>query len=230
MKAAIKFIMISVGLTLLAVAIGAIVFSTQLEGMLRTAAEDHLGYLFETDVHVEAIRIAPVRKGVKVLGLTLQNPPSFKEGAAIYCERLLVLPQFRSLFSREPVIREVALEGLKVNVRHEVGEGTNLGYLAKRARSLAETQDEGEEGSNGRLFRVRQFTSTGARMKVSSNMVPGVPLTVKVEPFVVEELTEGEPVTPAKLSAVFLRSLVLEVVTLKGFLRPVARALRKEVE
>ena len=76
MKAAIKFIMISVGLTLLAVAIGAIVFSTQLEGMLRTAAEDHLSHLFETDVHVEAIRIAPVRKGVKVLGLTIQNPPS----------------------------------------------------------------------------------------------------------------------------------------------------------
>lgn len=229
MRAALKFIMIAVGLALIGLTLAAIVFSIRFEDVLRAEAQDRLSHILGVDVTLESIRLAPVHKGVKIMGLTVENPPSFKQGSAVVCERVVIMPQLRSVFSRTPTIKKIVMEGTRVNLRYEVGEGTNLGHLSKQARNLAETQGGKTGWFGARQIRVREFTCSGAKMQIRSMLTAEVPISLNIAPFTIEELSEDTPVSPAKLSSIVLRSLVMEVITLKGLLRPVKNLLEKEV-
>lgn len=223
MRAAIRLIMIVVGLTLLGVAVGAVVFRGQVERLARERLQERLGHVVESEVRIEAIRPAPLEYGVALVGVEVDNPAAFKAGPAIRCGRILLRPDWRTIFNKTLTLEQILVEDAEIHLRHELGQGTNLGALAQQAARLSEAQQQ------GRMVIVREFACKEAKMRLTSNLTPA-PIPMTLSPFKLGEIREGRPVSTAKLTAVFLRSLVVETLTLKGLLRPVVDLLGNEVK
>ncbi len=224
MKSALKTVMIVVGLVLIGISVGAVVITTQMEDRICDRLAARLARDFGTEVSLEEVRLVPWRRGVELIGLTIANPPQFKEGHALRFERILVQPVLRTLFSDTLTLSRVVLEGAEVNLRYELGDGTNLGRLGRQAADRAATNPE------GRHVRVRECRCEGAKVRLKANLLPTPAVPIKIAPFTMKELDEDRPVSTPKLAAVFVESLVLEIVTLKGLLRPVGNLLRKEAD
>jgi len=231
MKSIIKSGMIAIGLTLIGMAVAVVLLRAPLEGFARSRIELRLGHVFGSDAQVRELRLLPAERGIELLGVTINNPPSFEPGPAIACERVLVCPDFRTLFSSVLVVDEVILTGTAADLRYRVGEGTNLGQLSKQAADLAAAQQTmSAQGVSERMLKVKTLTCSGARMTVRGVATAGIPLTLRVEPFTLHDLGDGKSVSFAKASSIFLRSLLMETITIKGLLRPVVELLRDEVK
>ena len=229
MKAVIKFVMIVVGLGLIAVSVAGLIFSSRLEGRLRPRLESRLGHIMGTDVEIAALRIAPARRGIELSDVTVLNPPSFKLSPALECKKITVRPVFQSLFSSAPTIEEILLDGMTIHLRYELGEGTNLGHMARQAATLAEQPATGWSMMR-RPVRVNAVRCSGADMKIRSNVTPGVPLSLRIEAFELKDVGEGRPVSAAKLTSIILKSILMEAVTLKGLFRPIVDLIRDEAQ
>lgn len=223
MKAAIRLIMIIIGLSLIGTAVGAVLLRGQLENLTRQRYAAKLGHVFNSDVRIERIRIVPLERGVELLNVEVDNPPGFKQGPAIQCRRILLRPELRTIFSPTIVFENILVDGVSLDLRFELGKGSNLGALTKQAANLAETQQ------GGRMVVVKEFACKNAAMKISSNVTP-IPFSMEIAPFKLKELREDRPLNTPKLTAVFLRSLLMETLTLKGLLRPVFDLLDGEVK
>lgn len=219
----LKFIMIAIGLILIGLGVAGILFLPRLERFAVGKVETRLGLILDTEVKLGAIRPATMGRGIELRGLTVRNPETFKAGDAIQCGRILLRLDPRTLFSRNPVIEQIDLEDLDVHLRHEAGDGTNLGYMNKRASDLA-----AKDPSKTRIL-VRRIECRGARMKLDSNVLPLPGISMDLAPFTIENPGEGKPISTAKATSIFLRSLIIETVTLKGLLAPLADLLRGEL-
>ena len=219
----LKFIMIAIGLVLIGLGVAGILFLPRAERFLVSKAEARLGLILDTEVKIGAIRPAPMGRGIELRELTVRNPEPFQAGEAIECSRILLRLDPRTFFARNPAVEQIDFEGLKINLRHEAGDGTNLGYMAKRASDLA-----AKDTSKTRIL-VRRIECPGARMKLESNVLPLPGVSMELAPFTLENLGDGKPISTAKATSIFLRSLIIETVTLKGLLRPLADLLRGEL-
>ena len=129
------------------------------------------------------------------------------------------------------------MEGTKVNLRYEVSEGTNLGWLAERAQRFSSDAAAKKRGVNARertraasqRFVIETLHSDGAVIYLSSNLVPLAKLDVNIEPFVLENLSQDNPVTTGELSVLFLQGLLAEAGSVTGMLKPVFTMVRKEL-
>ncbi|HPO14962.1 MAG TPA: AsmA family protein [Candidatus Hydrogenedentes bacterium] len=227
MKTLLKTVMIPVGLLLLAIAVATLLASTQIEDMIRSRLQDRITHILGTDLRVANINILPARLGIELQDLTIKNPPEFKQGDVLLCHRILVRPDWRTLFSRTIVIKEIILNGMAVNLRYKVGEGTNLGYVRKQAAALAETQPP---QPGGRMLLVKAVRSGTIDFHISSILTAELPLALHVEPFTLNNVGEGQPISTAKLASIITRSLMMEALTLKGILRPAVNLLRDEIQ
>lgn len=229
MKAAIKAIMITAGLALIALSIGGLIFSSRLESLLRPRLESRLGHIMGTDIEIAALRIAPARRGIELSNVIVLNPPSFKLGPAIECEKIIIRPAWQSLFSPTLTLDEIFLDGMTIHLRYELGEGTNIGHMVQQAANVAEQPASGWSIMR-RPLRVNAVRSAGADLKIRSNVAPGVPLSLRIETFELKDAGEGKPVSAAKLTSIILRSILMETVTLKGLFRPVVDLIQRETK
>lgn len=219
----LKFIMIAIGLVLIGLGVAGMLFLPRVERFAVGKAESRLGLILDTEVKVGAIRPAPMGRGIELRGLIVRNPEPFKAGDALECGRILLRLDPRTLFSRNPAVEQIDIEDLVIYLRHEAGNGTNLGYMAKRASDLA------AQGTSKTRILVRRIECPGARMKLESNVLPLPAVSMELAPFSLENLGDGKPISTAKATSIFLRSLIIETVTLKGLLRPLADLLRGEL-
>ncbi len=220
--------MIVVGFVLIAVAAAAIFITMRFEGVFRDQVEARISESLGVAAGIDHIRLAPARLGIELRGVRLKNPPEFKEDQAIECERILIQPDLRTVFSETIAINEIILNGLRINLRYRPGEGTNLGQISRQAAQHAEPAS-GAKAPRRRVL-VKEVKSSGGTFEARSNLSLGVPVSLHIEPFAIKSVGGGQPVSPAKLTSIVLRSLVMEAVTLKGLLRPVVELLRKEVQ
>lgn len=231
MKSIIKSGMILIGLLLIGIAVVPVLLHTPLEAYARSRIEQRLGHIFGSDAHVRELRLVPAKRGIELLGVTIDNPPSFEPGPAVICERMFVSPNFRTLFSRVLVVDEVTLNGTSADLHYRAREGTNLGLLSKQAADLAAAQQTlAAQDASERMLKIKKLTCSGVRMTIRGVATAGIPLTLRVEPFTLHNLGDGKSVSFAKASSIFLRSLLMETITLKGLLRPVVELLREEVK
>ncbi len=222
MKAAVRLIMTTVGLVLIAIAVGAIVLREQAGEFAKGRVARQMSHVLGTDTSVERISISPFERAIVLHRLAVKNPPEFKSGDAIRCEKLSLVPDWRTVFGRSPTVHELRLEGTEIDLRYELGRGSNLGMLSQHAADLAKTNPP------GRRLRIERLRSEAAKMRLDSNITPKSPVSFQVAAFEVDNLDDGEGISAAKLSSVVLRSLVLEVITVKGLLRPVVSLLTGE--
>lgn len=218
MKSALKFLAVGTGLVLIALAIGGIFLSFQAERTLQVSLEKALSYIFSTDVMIDKLEIAPLQKTIKVSGITIANPPGFPAGTALGCESLTATFDVKSFSTGEPIINLLELKGVVVNVRHELGKGTNiqklLDALSEKASSIAATSPRVAK----KKFLVRELRCQSAQAAASTNILPKLNPDVTIAPFTMTNLGEGQPIALADVCKVLLQTLLKN--SIKSALKP----------
>ncbi|MCP4645134.1 MAG: hypothetical protein GY851_32130 [bacterium] len=230
MKSCFKTIVALIGLVLIVIGVGAILIATQVERTVKASLEKSLTYVYQTPVVIDEVQVSVLDGSVTALGLTVANPPGFVEAPAMRFGRVIVRFDMPSLLSSSPTIEEIRLEELKVNLRYELREGTNLGQLAKNADRLHNTESKDTPRGAKRSFVVKEVRVEEARIDLSANVLPLSSIEMKVSPFSLNEIDNDTPVRMSEMSVVFIRNLLTEGVTLKGALKPVGERLRSEFE
>ena len=238
LKKVLKLTVTIVGVVLILVAIGALLFIPRMDEFARKMMERQLTYLYMTDATIDAVDVALLRQTVEVKGLTVLNPPPFRKGPALSIKRMVVEYDWKSLLTRTARIRWASLEGIDVHLRYEVTDGANLVVLMENAMQLEQGSVEECEASRGtdeppgvrRMMIIQDFLCGQTTVHISTNLAPFSSASMDIAPFKLKELGEGKPISPARAVVVFLRGLMTETLTFKGLLRPVADAIREEID
>jgi uncharacterized protein involved in outer membrane biogenesis len=238
LKRVLKLIVIVTGTVLILAALAILALVTRLDGALKGIVEREVSRIYLTDVTIERVDVSPLRQTVEIHGLTVENPPKFRKGPAMTIGRIEVLVDLKSLFTATPRIRRILVEKTDVHLRYELSDGTNLRALTQNAEQLdtapvpqeTASKPESDEGGSGRKLIVDEFTCQDSVIHVSTNLVPFSSGSLDLSKFSIKGLGEGRAVSPARISIIFLKSVMLETLTLKGVLRPVASLLSREVD
>jgi len=220
LKGCLKAVLITVGTLLILAAVAALLLLTRADTYATDAVAGALTHAAKTEVRVDEVRIAPLRRTVEIHGLTLMNPPSFKPKPAIEVDRLALQVDLRTVFSKSPRVEQAVVDGAHVHIRYKLAKGTNLGALAALAS---------EAGENERSFVIDEFRCQGVKVSLSANVVPAPPVSFELAPFALSGDVGQRPLTTGEVTAIFLRTLLHETVTLKGLLRPVGNLIRDEI-
>ena len=65
---------------------------------------------------------------------------------------------------------------------------------------------------------------------MSANFIPGPDVVLNVVTIRLENLENGAPITTAEATSIFLRSVLVETLSIKGLLRPIFNKIRGEVD
>ncbi|HOZ48617.1 MAG TPA: hypothetical protein PLO37_20015 [Candidatus Hydrogenedentes bacterium] len=243
MKRVFRAILLGLGVLLIVLAVGGLLLATRLDQVVREAIEVRLSYMFMADVAIEDVNVSLFRGLLEVRGLTVSNPPTFKKGPAMAFEQIRVLFDLRSLLTRAPRIERIAVTGGDIHLRYELGDGSNLGVLARNVSELESGESESRKAAERDAWHLDQepmglrrplvigeFVCEGATGHLSTNVVPLTSASLDIAPFTLHELTEGQPVSVPRMVAVFVRSIMVETVTFKGLLAPVVSKVREEID
>lgn len=228
MRSFLKFLITALGLVLVLIGVGAVLAGLQAERTLKSGLERTLSYVFLAEATVETVDVAFLERSVEVKGLTLANPANFREGTAIQCDSIVATIDPRTLISDNPTITKVMLEGTTLNIRYELGDGTNLKQLAENAARLSGEEDATAPRGARRSFLIEELRCEGAQVELSANVLPASSMSMEVAPFVLADVGDDRPITTAELSVVVLRSFLRETMSFKGLAKPVVDLLRRE--
>jgi hypothetical protein len=221
MKAVLKFILTSAGLVLILIGVAGLLLYSRAAELGVARMEKAVADAFSTPVAIERVSISPLNASVEVHGFSAGNPKGYKEGPAIECERIHIEFDPPSLVSGRPVVRRMRLDGTDIYYRHELGEGTNIGTLARLAAERAES------GLRPKVV-VRELVCENAEVHFSTNLVPLTRVGVDLVTVKLENVGAGEPVSAPKLTSIFLRSVTKEVLTLNGLTTRLLEPLKRE--
>ena len=241
MRAGLKFLMIALGLFLIGIAVLLVLLAGPLEKLARAQVETRLGEIYGTKVSIGRARFSATPIALTVEDIVVYNPPGFVESPALNCKTLILLPDLPTLLTEHPRLRTIRREGVEMHLRHELGEGTNIGKLSNAAETFAaarqaeetEAQPQAEAAPPTpaapakRRLAVDKIECAGARLNLSASLVPLSSAALDIEPFTVE-LEEGAVSVP-KVAGIILRSLVKKSVTVNGLLRPLSELLQEEL-
>lgn len=230
MKIFLKVAFIGAGLALITLAILALAAATQADKLARYQAERVLEHVFKTEGQVESAEVSFLAQTLILHNLSVNNPPGFKVEPALRVRELKVVFEGGTILSDQPVISEIVVSGVKVNLQHNADEGVNVVTLVREAqRTSLERRSQMPRGAR-REFTVKTLRCEGGRVDFSTAVVPTPGMGLDVAPFTLEEITKDHPVTAGQVSAIFIKSLLVEAATFKGLLRPVAEFLRDELD
>jgi hypothetical protein len=218
----LKIGMTILGLTLILIGVGAVFAVSQSGRVAKGFVETELKEILSTEVEIADMRVLPFRRAIELTGLRVMNPEGFKEGKAFQCERILILVDLTAVFSDVHIIEELSLEGMEIRYRVEVGEGTNIGRLAKAAQAAGEDEAPG--------FIVKSVRCDDAEVHLSTNVIPLSSAGMNLASIHLEDLNDSHAISAGEVTSILLRSLLNEIVTLDGLLDPVVNPLVRELK
>ena len=230
LKKAAKVVLIGAGLLLVLVGVVIVLSLLQAHTVWKPGLEKTLSHALQTEVTVESLTVSLLNHVVEVRGLVIPNPEGFREGPAMTFDRILIDYDPTSLLMGTMQVKQMTLEGTELHIRHELRDGINLRRLAKNAARLGEQPDADAPEGAGRRFVIRELRCEETDVDLSANMIPGASVSVTIEPFKLENVGSEDPVTTAELSVVVIRSLLRELLDLRGLAQPVVELLKPGAE
>ncbi len=147
----------------------------------------------------------------------------WKAAPALNVKSILVNLDVKSLFSENPRISSIEVNGATVNLDYDLARGLNISQLAK----AADTALPGKPlEALGRRFQVDACRCRDIKLCVGG--IAGKVINLDLAPFTLEDLSE-KPVSVGEATGIFLRSVLTETVTLKGLLTPVGEKIQSEL-
>lgn len=187
----------------------------------RTATA-RLSAIFGSDVEVAAVRFRPFSRTVEIRGLTVWNPPGFRRDPAIAAGRVAMRAGWPGLNPFTVAIDELVIDDLEIHLRHEPLRGLNLTALKGNADAAT-----GAVARRAWNWEVREIRGDGARVTLASGLLPAGAVPMRLARFRFTGFGTEHPLEAPELAGLVVRSLLLEILTLKGLLRPVADVIRQ---
>jgi len=226
MFAPIRFVMTGIGLALIGIAVAILAFSTTLERLAGRQLAERVRATSGVNVMLDAIRISPLQASLRLEGVKVENPEEWGKGTALELSAVRIRPDWKTLFSQTPTIREIRLEGAEAHLDYGLRRGTNIGAIIRAAAGAQPSESPvPQEETNPKRVRLERLVVDGGTVKLAK-----VPMPIKVEPFELDMSGEGEALTGRRIAAVILRSLMTQVLTVNGLLNPVRNALVNDLE
>ena len=222
MRAFVKVALTTVGLLLILLGVLGILFFTQAQSLVTKAVEEVIAEAFGSDASIQSVSISPTETALSLRGFALSNPDGFRDGDALTCSRVRIKLRSHTVFSGTPVIEHMELEGADIRYRYEVGRGTNVGAIVRALSDRPATES--------RRFKVERLTCRDARVHLSANIIPAPDFALNVIAIDLVNLGEGASITTAKTTSIFLRSVLMETLTLNGLFTPMVNAIREELK
>lgn len=220
-KPFIKAAFTALGILLILIGVLAILLIGTAGRIAKDTIGDALSEAFTTPIDYEAIILSPAQWSAEIRGFSVANPKNFKEGPAIECGLIRIEFEPTTLFSKSPVIRHLLIEGADLYYRHEAGEGTNIGQLAEDA--------ENQQATTTRRVIIRHLRCEDAKVHFSTNLIPKTRINLPLVTIDLENIHDNNPITTRQATAIFLRSALLETVTLKSLLKPLVNSIRRRL-
>lgn len=168
---------------------------------------------------------------VVLQGLTVANPKGFPNEPALEIDRVVVLFRDGSHLTDESLaVSEIQVKGLRVHLRYALGKGTNLGPLLAHARCVAAKAGPRQPRSVRRPYTVTCLRCEDVQIEFGPEAAPNSGMELNLGSFRVRRIGEDRPVTVADMSVAILEYLLEEGMDLEGFLQPVARAIREDLQ
>jgi uncharacterized protein involved in outer membrane biogenesis len=226
MRAFLKFSFIALGLVLIALGLSAILFVSRAQ-VARHGLEETLTYCFGAETSVESLAIAPSLDAVELKGLTVANPPNFPEGTAITAEKIRISFDLASLLQETPTLSLIRVEGAHFHLRHSLGQGVNLGQLAKHAVDLAGSTD-GPRGAQRKVI-INRLEVEDAKLSLDNALLPEDALALEVPSIAIDDVGGDAPISTGQAGAEILQRVLSESLSLQGVMKPLADALQNEL-
>jgi uncharacterized protein involved in outer membrane biogenesis len=208
MRAFLKFVLTGIGLVLILLGVAALLLFTQAQDFLGTRVGRVVSEALGSDARIGGVGLDPRLRAVMLKDVALKNPAGFKEGDALTCGSVLIVFSFRTLLTEQPAIHLVELRDTHIYSRYEIGQGTNLAALAKRYGTAPVNADL--------KFTVDKLVCEGAKLHLSTNLLPGASVPINLSKIEMVDLAHGKPITTEYTTSLFLRTLLKEVITVKG--------------
>lgn len=221
MQSFFKIALTTIGLVLILIGVVGVFALTQAQSMLTKTVDEVLYETFGPAAAVKNVSISPSDRALVLHNFSLQNPKGFIAEDALQCKRIIVRLKPRTLLGDTPVVEMIDMEDAYIKISLETGLGTNVAALAN---SLAIA--DGDAPS----FKLEKLRCRGANLHLGRNIVTTGDDATKVVSIRIEELGDGDEVTPAMVTAAFLRSILAETLTMEGIPKHIAQNIRGEVE
>ena len=215
MKGFFKILAVVLGLILIGISVAAFLLAGPLSTFAAGRFSASLGKSLGSEVSIEGFRFVPEKMGFEIDTVDIGNPEPFEKDTALRCSKVLIQPQFRSLFADTVILRRVRIEGGVMHVRYRPGTGTNIAALRDRAETLSE---ESEESDSGVL--VKTLEVGPSEVRITRLEVP-----VNVAAFQVNDVSKGRALPPVKAFSVLFRTMSSEILSVKGVLDPVEKLI-----
>lgn len=208
MRGFLKFFLTGVGLVLILIGVGFLLLFTQAQDFLGARVGRVVSEALGADARIGGIGLEPSIRAVVLKDFALKNPAGFQEGDALTCGSVLVVFSLRTLLNKEPAISLIELKDAHVYNRHEIGKGTNLAALAKQYGETPQREDL--------AFTVDKLVCEEGKLHLSTNLLPGASVPINLADIEMVDLAHGQPITTEYTTSLFLRTLLQEVLTVKG--------------
>ncbi len=241
MKGCLKILLTTVGLILILPAVALLLALAQANTYARAPLERLFSHAAGTAVTIQSVGVVPFRPILRFEKIAIMNPPSLPAKPAVEIDKLDIEFDPYSFFSRTPTIRAATVDGATVHLRYSVGDGTNIGELT-RATSTGEEavlpadgegdtpQPSAADGQSRWRFVVDSFECKNVKVELSANVLPVAEAGFEIAPFSLSEDVTGRPMTTRQVTAIFLKTLLRETLTLKGLLKPVGSMIGQELK
>jgi uncharacterized protein involved in outer membrane biogenesis len=240
-KGCLKLFLATTGLILILPAVALLLAVAQTDTYARTPLERLFSHATGTAVTIDSVGVVPFSPTLRFEGITIMNPPALPAKPAIEVDTLTIEFDPHSLFSKTPTIREASVDGATVHLRYNVGQGTNIGDLTELASQNDEELPTPEDDNAAPdldaaraetkwRFVVDSFQCRNVKVDLSANVLPVGEASFEIAPFSLNDDVTNSPMTTRQVTAVFLKTLLRETLTLKGLLKPVGSLVGQELQ
>lgn len=186
----------------LAAAGGAWWLYRSLDSVVASAIRTYVPPIVGVSVQLDAVRIKPADGTAAVRGLVLGNPKGFQTPRALSVDQVSMVLDVPSLTQDLILVREIRIDQPEVTYEYAAG-GSNLEVIQRQVEAYiaahsSPTDPTPQDGAGKKLI-IDHFYITGAKAKVSADLLKGKVVTVALaDVHLVDMGKKTQGITPAE--------------------------------
>lgn len=165
---AVKIILSVLVALIVVVAIVVFIGLKNLNSLVEMAIESVGPQVTQTDVQVDRVNIELTEGRGSIYGLTIANPEGFSDAPIFLMDQVSLEIQPSSLTEKVVVIREILVDGARLNGEHQGIAEINLRQMLNNIKSAEPEPPKDTTASPDVRFMVEKLSVTGATINLSS--------------------------------------------------------------
>lgn len=170
-----------------AIAIGAYMLASNLDGLVKAAVEGYGSDVTGTKVRLAGVEISPASGEGTLSGFVMGNPSGFKTDHAVAFDSVRVKVNFAGSSPQKVIINEIAIN--KPNVTYEMGAaGSNIDAIQKNVERFMGAGGSSSGGGDGPKVIIDDLYIRGGIINVSAAFLQGQALSTPLPDIHLEDI------------------------------------------